>query len=293
MLTTLTDYLTEYLDQTKDPTTENNNRGIRYFNRALRQYVGRKDYAFRHRTASDTTVADQKWYYLPVDFDKFVAGGVTVSSQVYPVEAVYARKQWNGLQSGNNDTESDQARYVFIDIENKRYGLFPTPSSAGNTIELTYLARQKKMENEDYTTGTVSITNNDTTVTGSGTTFTAAMVGQYIELDDEGYLIASYTSATEIDIQVPYQGTTLSGATYRIGDASLLPDTVVDLPLAYACYKYYLKKDSDQANGYKNELNEMIALLDNSQTNNFADQVLFKRNLNVGNVNEDTNVTIS
>lgn len=69
-----------------------------------------------------------------------------------------------------------------------------------------------------YTTGTVTVTNNSKTVTGSGTTFTSAMVGRKFRVDSENayYRIGAYVSATEITLEVVYQGDTDSALTYSI-----------------------------------------------------------------------------
>ena len=69
-----------------------------------------------------------------------------------------------------------------------------------------------------YETGTISVTNNSKTVTGSGTTFTAAMVGRKIRFASQEayYKIATYSSATSITLETVYAGTTLSGETYSI-----------------------------------------------------------------------------
>lgn len=69
-----------------------------------------------------------------------------------------------------------------------------------------------------YETGTVSATNGSKTITGSGTTFTSAMVGRKIRVssDTTYYVIASFTSTTSIELEQAYQGTTASGSTYSI-----------------------------------------------------------------------------
>lgn len=69
-----------------------------------------------------------------------------------------------------------------------------------------------------YETGTVSVTNGSKTVTGSGTTFTAAMVGRKIRVNDEEayYKIAAYVGTTEVTLEVPYQGSADSALTYSI-----------------------------------------------------------------------------
>lgn len=67
-------------------------------------------------------------------------------------------------------------------------------------------------------TGTVSVVNGSTAVVGTGTAFTAAMVGQVIRLDDvnEHYFIASVASATSLALAVEYNGTTNATASYSI-----------------------------------------------------------------------------
>lgn len=69
-----------------------------------------------------------------------------------------------------------------------------------------------------YNTGTVTVTLNSTTVTGSGTTFTAAMVGRQFKVGTSSpiYTIAQYTSATSIELDLVYGGTTTAGASYII-----------------------------------------------------------------------------
>lgn len=79
--------------------------------------------------------------------------------------------------------------------------------------------------NANYTTGTISVTNGDATVTGSSTvwnTATNAAVGEYIKLPDgKWYKIASIASDTSLEIEITdaqggYQGSTLAGQTYTI-----------------------------------------------------------------------------
>lgn len=57
-----------------------------------------------------------------------------------------------------------------------------------------------------YTTGTVSITNGSTTVTGTGTTFTAGMVGKWFQLagNQVAYQISSVTNDTELVLTQEY-----------------------------------------------------------------------------------------
>lgn len=67
-----------------------------------------------------------------------------------------------------------------------------------------------------YSTGTVSISNDGTIVTGSGTTWTSAMVGRSILLGELWYEITAFGSTTSLTIGRGFSGATLSGSTYRI-----------------------------------------------------------------------------
>jgi hypothetical protein len=67
-----------------------------------------------------------------------------------------------------------------------------------------------------YATGSVAISNDGTGVVGTGTTWTAAMIGQSILLEDFWYEITAVADGTHLTIGSAYLGTTLSGATYTI-----------------------------------------------------------------------------
>lgn len=76
-----------------------------------------------------------------------------------------------------------------------------------------------------YNDGTVTLTQNSTTVIGSGTTFTPAMVGRQFRIGNATpiYTIASYTSATAIDLELPWGGQSVAGSGYRIYLCYLTP----------------------------------------------------------------------
>lgn len=67
-----------------------------------------------------------------------------------------------------------------------------------------------------YSTGSVTVSNNSTTVTGAGGTawLTNVAAGQYILLGGIWYLIGAVTANDTIILGVPYGGTALSGAIY-------------------------------------------------------------------------------
>lgn len=69
-----------------------------------------------------------------------------------------------------------------------------------------------------YTTGTVAITKGETSVTGTSTVFTAAMVGRkiFVGSGNTYYIIASFTSTTAITLDAPFIDTTVTTASINI-----------------------------------------------------------------------------
>jgi hypothetical protein len=80
----------------------------------------------------------------------------------------------------------------------------------------------------NYSTGTVSIVAGTGVVTGTGTTFTAAMVGGYLKANGHTthYLVTAFASGTSITVTdldgVGYSGGTITGQTYVINAATAL-----------------------------------------------------------------------
>lgn len=89
-----------------------------------------------------------------------------------------------------------------------------------------------------YTTGTVSVTQNTTTITGAGTTFTAAMEGRKIQIGSSSayYTIVKYASGTSLQIDRPYVEASVTGGTYKIyQDLYEMPPyvhTIIDIRVA-------------------------------------------------------------
>jgi len=82
-----------------------------------------------------------------------------------------------------------------------------------------------------YETGTATFTENSTTVTGSGTTWTTAMIGRKIalSLSDPYYVISKVPSGTSITLDRAYIEDTASGSTYVIYNDVLALTTMDEL----------------------------------------------------------------
>lgn len=81
-----------------------------------------------------------------------------------------------------------------------------------------------------YKTGTVAITAGQTTVTGTGTNFSAnARVGDaLLGPDGNWYEVTNIASATVLSILPAYKGATVSGGTYAITPVQGYPKTLAD-----------------------------------------------------------------
>lgn len=112
------------------------------------------------------------------------------------------------LQSGVHTVASDITLYSNVSLIGQ--------SASASIIDFNGGAYQIKVIGSDaYSTGTVSISNNGTTVTGSGTSWTGNITaGQYIMLSGIWYPVTNVGGNTTLTIGLPYGGPTLSGATY-------------------------------------------------------------------------------
>lgn len=234
---------------TQNTSTDNLALGDQLINDEHRRLL-RKAPWLLEGTWYDTTVASQQFYTLPPDYGKLINATVTIGSFSYTPQEVPSRDFWDKLNL-NTVIKSNipQWRYIY----NKQLGLWPTPSANGSTnnIAFNYQKRIKDLNAADYTTGTVSISNASLTVTGTAT-FTAAMVGRYIRVDEsaggdeEWYEISGYTNATTLTLKQPYQGATVSGATYTIGQMPLLPEEYQDIPVYFAASVYWQTRDEQR-----------------------------------------------
>lgn len=196
---------------------------------------------FLEDTEDITTVANQEGYQIPNKFRKLIdlqvySGSDTdpaSSDTIYAPEMVFDPTKWKFIQQNKLGVQDIP---YFAYVENQKFYLQPVPASTGNVIRLRGRLNTVDLTIADYTTGTiVSIANGGTAVVGSSTTWTADMVGRYINIpqttaanggDGFWYQIGSYTSATSIGLLKPYDGTSISAgsATYTIGQVPVVPE---------------------------------------------------------------------
>ena len=90
-------------------------------------------------------------------------------------------------------------------------------------------AHQAWAQTAPYTTGTVSVTNNSTVVTGTGTSWVGIAALDVFEAGGERYAILGINSNTQLTLARAYEGATASGVPYTIYRRTfVLPTTFKD-----------------------------------------------------------------
>lgn len=242
----------DYQNITENLTSANLTRGKKYINDTQRKVLAYLEWPFLEMTGTRTTVASQNNYELPARMRKLTSVVVTVGSTKYRPKPVEDPTFWEYLQSLS--TSSNNATQYFYP-QGTEVLLYPTPSSAGNTITMRGRKRWKDLSLADYITGTiVTATNGDETIVGATTAWTGRkpIGGQWIRIDQitgdyEWYEIDSITSDTALELVKPYEGTSISSGTetYTIGEFSVIPSEYHDLLLWRACAIYFMQNEQD------------------------------------------------
>lgn len=184
---------------------------------------------------------------------------ITIGSVQYPLSPIYDQRAWNLL---NALQIQPTAIPQFYFARRDDFGIWPIPQSADYTITFNDFIRDRNLSIEDYTTGTVTVTAGSTTLTGASTTFTPAMVGRWFTCNDptvagQGYWyrVATYSSSTVLVLEEAWQGSTASGATYRIGQTPELPEESHILLADGATAAFYagLRNDNPSATWFDNK----------------------------------------
>jgi hypothetical protein len=222
-------------------------------NMAEKRILSSRDWPFLWRQYTKTTVASQQAYILPAYTNKPQGIYVTVGGTRYIPEEVSSREEWDELNQVV--VTSDSVTHYFS--YDGRIELYPIPATTGNTI--TFNARRivRDLSASDYVTGTittVATVGTTTTVTGSGVTWGAGMIGRYIHIDQSNaanwgdnywYEIATVPTTSTLTLVRTYGGTaiTTGSATYTIGECSLIPEPHDMLPVYEALKIYFTSVD--------------------------------------------------
>lgn len=208
------------------------------------------------KTAS--TVVGQQYYHYPVGISKIDDVVVTIGSVQYPLKVMNSQHSWD-VKNAIQIQPSAIPEYIFPRRDD--FGIWPIPQGVYTITFYSYI-RDHSLVVEDYSAGTVEVTNGSTTLTGTSTTFTPGMVGRWFEVTDTTvadygywYRVSGYTSPTVLTLENSWQGVSGSSLTYRIGQCPEIPEEghilLSDGPTA----DYYggIRVDVDKSTAWENK----------------------------------------
>ena len=243
MAQTFQDIYENYQDHTADSGATNTAIGKARINDTHKELLAWNNWYFARTTKTFTLSASTDSYDLPFNFGKMKAVIIRQGDITYTLEEIQSDDEWQKLNEYRATDTSDIPE--FYHITGDQIEIFPIPTSTGTADygKFYYIRRIYDMTADDYITGTVTFTNASTTLTGSGTTFTAAMAGRWIKGNDNfWYEIESFTSTTVMVLARAYNGTTASAVTTNIGELPLIPEEYHSLLWYKAVGTYYMQK---------------------------------------------------
>jgi len=247
----------QYLDNTRDDSAENSQRGIDKINAIQKMLCASHNYHFLESLYTVPTVTGVGSFALPKDYRKMITVSQTYGTREWPINELPDPKAFNRLFYMSTVMSAFVAQYYHV--RGKKLLIFPFCSTSTDSIKMFYLKAPVNMVQADYNEGLISVTNGGTTVTGTATLWASNVVaGSYIIINDEAYLISVVTNDTSLTISEVFQGTTLTGYPYLIGDLPTIPEPFTDILWIGAAREYWAlyKKDEVQAALLADRFNE-------------------------------------
>lgn len=200
-----------------------------------------------------TTATVSQFYPLPNGEVTVEGMYVTVGGVNYPLEIISNRLKWEKLNAILVQPTTYPRYYFPLSYS---FGLWPIPQTTyqGN---ISYHYRDRNLLVGDISGGTVALSQGSTTVTGSSTAFTSAMVGRWFVITDttvpgQGYWyrVTGYTSATSITINNPWPNASVSGVSgYNIGESPDIPEDLHGILAWGTASDFYSGMRKDPVNG--------------------------------------------
>jgi len=228
LITTTYDYISQASGSVASSTIANFvkdslNKKYHLIQAELRGYINRD----LPQTAS--TAEDQQRYHYPQNiYPPLVSATIEVGDVDYPLTIIQSQSEWDQLnQVDFSGTTIPQ--YIFPMRDH--FEVWPIPQEDDNTITLIGNMLDRDMTADDYTTGTVTVAENDATITGAGTTFTAAMEGRWFQTtnDQYWYRLDTYTDGTHFELESVFEGADGAAQTYTIGESPEIPPELHEL----------------------------------------------------------------
>jgi hypothetical protein len=263
--------------QAKDTSTATRTVIDRAINQGMQKFGAILNREWRNDELTFSTVADQQYYQMPETGIRIKTIVITIGGVSYPLTEISSEDAWNEL---NRTVETSDTPEFYHCKGADQFGIWPIPaSSTASAGRIMLEPRMRRMSQDDYTTGTIAVTTDSAAVVGSGTTFTAQMVGRYLIVEDAGdqdgvgYKVITFTDATHLVIENNYAGLTGSGKSYRIGEVPDIPEEFHEALVDYALYRVYKRrKDRGNSKDAKDAFDEAVALCEATYSSMSASQ---------------------
>lgn len=249
MAKTFNQLATDFTTITRDDAATNLTLGKSLINTFTKQILAMRAWVWNRGSYTDITVGGQWRYPKPYNAERLEGVKVTVDTVNYYPKEISTRGIW--VRMSRSVVTSDVPQYFWVNADH--YELYPTPSNSANEITIYFQKRIFDLAETDYTTGTVSRSAGSRTVFGTGTVFTDAMVGRYIQFTDDPYWdkISESRSAGVLLTERESRTATDDG-TYTISELMPLPFGFEELPLWKALAVYFHSKENPvQAKQYE------------------------------------------
>ncbi|KKL09032.1 hypothetical protein LCGC14_2569930, partial [marine sediment metagenome] len=200
-------------------------------------------------TSGTSAGADKQFYYNPPNLREIESIVLTNSGGTdFVLTPVYEQTEWDRINA--QIVSSDYPRKYFRRTND--YGIYPTPNEDDYTIVLNYTQRAFPLYFEDYSTGTVTATNDDETLTFVTGVTTTMKAGFWFTLTDSNgeprgswYRIASITDSANLELETFFSEATEATQTYLVGQIPEIPEETIILPAVGAVSDFYALKQKD------------------------------------------------
>lgn len=194
-------------------------------------------------------VAQQQDYQLPRSVLRPSGVDYLYGGSYVPLVEIGSENTWNSINSSTLGVGTPQ----FFFLKGKdTISVYPIPSDAVvEGLKVYYEPKQPRMVSDDYTTGTVTVTQGSTTITHSAAGFTADMVGRYFYTTDgsdgNDYQIVGYIDSSNLTLENYYEGTSGAGKSFLIGVVPDIPDEYHPAITDYCMGRFFLRRGDRQA----------------------------------------------
>ncbi len=258
---TFTDQINLYQQITQDYSAAGLVIAKRDINEGGAMFLNRLGRKFNKEYLTTSLVANQQYYQMSNGTLRISEIRCLNGTNYYTPELVTSEEMWNDINAIS--TTGNYPIYYYIRGFNE-IGLYPIPSTAvANGMIVSHEPQHVDLTQDDYTTGSVTVSNASVTVTHSATGFTQSMVGRWLQVTDgsdgKWYRIASFTSTSVISLENYYEGISGSGRSFRIGEVMKIPNAYQDAPVYYACDRFYqTQNDQKTAQSYQIRFDQKV-----------------------------------